>query len=146
MSSELEQQAEQALRAASSPHSHGRFADLMTALERLAASGARFAEMRDFASRTAPLFAAATQEIAGWRTVWFEGIYGGGEEEALRSLHRRTQIEYARELYAGTAAEQLFADFGDDELDRDLRERAECHAHDAPAYVPRTHTWWRFDV
>jgi hypothetical protein len=93
----LHERATDALRAAASDDAatrHGRFAQFMRTLQELVdTSGDR----TSFVVRTAPLIAAAKLEIDRWIDVFARGIYSGEEEEALESLLRRTQLEYARE-------------------------------------------------
>jgi len=139
----LDELAEETLRAAASDDPdtrHGRFAQFMRMLQELVdTSGDR----ASFVARTAPLIEAAKLEIDRWIDVLARGIYSGGEEEALESLLRRTQLEYARELYRGTDAERIFENIADDEGDDDLRARADLLALDRPDNVPASHRWWR---
>jgi formylglycine-generating enzyme required for sulfatase activity len=140
----LDETAERALRAAASddPHTrHGRFAQFMQAVEDLVETGG---DRAGFVARTAPLIAAAQRDFDRWVEVYTTGIYSGGEEDALESLQRRTQLEYARDLYRGTVAEPMFETLADEEGDDDLRARADHLALDPPPGVPRSHRWWRW--
>lgn len=131
--------AEQALRAAASadPETrHGQFARFMRQVEDLLEHSA---DRAVFVARTAPLIPGAVADLRRWTQGYVKGIHEGGEEDALESLHRRTQLEVARELYRGTAAAPLFDDIASDEGDDDLRERAHDLALDPPPYVPRSH-------
>ena len=139
----LDELAERALRAAASddPHTrHGRFAQFMQAVEDLVHTGG---DRAVFVARTAPLIAAAQRDFDRWVAVYTTGIYSGGEDDALESLRRRTQLEYAQDLYRGTVAEPMFENLADDEGDDDLRARADQLALDRPDGVPPSHRWWR---
>jgi len=95
-----------------------------------------------FAAMTAPLIAATKQARRRWVDGFLDGITCGSEEDAIESLHRRTQLEVAREIYRGTVAAEYFENITDDEGDDAQHGRAVDYQVDAPAYVPRSHRWW----
>jgi len=139
--------AEDALRAAASPDAEtrrGQFARFMREVEDLLENPMDQAAQAEFVTRTAPLIPPAVADLRRWSHGYVKGIHEGGEEYALESLHRRTQLELARELYRGTVAAPLFDDIASDEGDQERRERANDLALDPPPYVPRSHRWWRW--
>jgi hypothetical protein len=141
------QVAEDALRAAASPHPEtrpGQFARFMREVEDLLEHPVDQPARAEFVARTAPLIPPAVTDLRRWSHGYVKGICEGGEDYALESLHRRTQLELARELYSGTVAAPFFDDIASDEGDQELRERANNLALDPPPYVPRAHHWWRW--
>ena len=121
--------------------------DFMHSFERLActvANGeATWAEMRPWAERTAEQLCSAHDALTAWELELGEHFYDGGEERAERALTWRSQHAIARELFRDTPAHELLAAYEDNEVDGDLRDRAERLALDRPSWAPQTHTWWR---
>jgi len=120
--------------------------DFMNSLERLAravADGQDTGAARPWAIHTAEQLYLAGGALSDWEQELGELFYGGGEERAERALVRRSQRAIARELFRDTRADELLAAYEDEDVDRDLLDRAERLALDRPSWVPRSHTWWR---
>ena len=119
----------------------------MQSFERLAREVAKgtatWDEVRPWATRNADRLVAADDAVSDWEVEMCQ-IFHGGEEDAERALDRRSQHALAREVFRGTPADELLAAYEDEQVDRDFRDEAERLALDAPDYVPRTHTWWRW--
>jgi hypothetical protein len=125
--------------------------DAMTAFmhsfERLArevASGmTTWDEMRPWATQIADRFVAAEDALSDWE-VEMARIFHGNEEDAERALDRRSQHALARELFRGTAADEMLAAYEDEDVDREFQDEAQRLALDGPRWLPRTHNWWRW--
>jgi hypothetical protein len=96
--------------------------------------------------RAAPIvdrFLAAEAALSDWE-VEMARIFHGNEEDAERALDRRSQHALARELFRGTAADEMLAAYEDEDVDREFQDEAHRLALDGPGWLPRTHTWWRW--
>ncbi len=120
----------------------------MMCFERLAREVAKgnatWDEARPWALRNAERLCATEDTMSDWEVEMGRTFYHGGEEEAERALKRRSQHAFARELFRGTPADDCLAAFEAEDVDHDFQDEAERLALDAPDYVPRTHTWWRW--
>lgn len=58
--------------------------------------------------------------------------------------NRRSPLEFALQLHAGTEASAVLASIADDEIDRDLHDRVVQTALAAPPHAPRSHTRWHW--
>ncbi|WP_394849988.1 hypothetical protein LZC95_21340 [Pendulispora brunnea] len=101
-------------------------------------------EARPWARRNAERLCSASEALEGWQDETGRLLYDTDEEGREYALSRRSQHAFARELFDGTAADALLACYEDESVDRDFREWAYHLALDAPDYVPKTHTWWRW--
>jgi hypothetical protein len=126
---DLKQRAEHAARAAGSTDlvarrvHMSRFMGVIEEIaERIAAGKGSWEALQSFAQRTAPLVLAAREELLRWSGTIWNGAYSGGEEDAELAL-RRSQEEFARELFRGTIAEPH----------RDPSLVVACDRGDAPA-------------
>lgn len=100
-------------------------------------------ELRPWAKRMVAQFVAADDALSDWEVEMWR-IFRGNEEDAERALDRRSQHALARELFRGTAADDLLAAYEDADVDREFRDEAQRLALDGPSWLPRTHTWWRW--
>lgn len=122
----------------------------MEAFERLgrevAKGSATWTDARPWALGAAErLMAAPIQDaLAVWETEMAGTFYKGGEEEGERALSWRSQHALALALMHGTPAADLLASHDDAEVDEEFKQEAERIALDAPEWVPRSHTWWRW--
>jgi hypothetical protein len=113
-------------------------------LARAVADGnATWAEARSWAERTSEKLCSARDALADWEQALGEHFYHGGEERAERALGWRSQHAIVRALFSDTPADELLAAHEDQEVDRDLRDRAERLALDRPSWASQTHSWWR---
>jgi hypothetical protein len=121
--------------------------EFMCAFERLAREVANgtttWDEMRLWATRIADRFVAAEDALSDWE-VEMARIFHGNEEDAERALDRRSQHALARELFRGTAADEMLAAYEDEDVDREFQDEAHRLALDGPSWLPHTHTWWRW--
>jgi hypothetical protein len=113
-------------------------------LAREVASGAStWDELRPWAVRNAERLCSAHDALTDWEFEIGRIFYHGGEEDAERALRRRSQHALARELFRGTAADEMLAAYEDEEVDREFRDEAERITIDALDWIPPSHTWWR---
>jgi len=141
---ELEQNAEAALRAVE-PDGTG-FAAFMAMLQKVATEPGDHAE---FISKTAGALVGpdgARKAFRRWAERIFRSINFGNEEDTIDAVARRSQLEFAYELYRGTPAKETFENERDDETDDMLAERAIEFLIDPPPGIPRSHRWWRWRV
>jgi hypothetical protein len=119
----------------------------MSSFERLAREVAKgtatWDETRPWATLNVDRFIAAEDALSDWE-VDMAQIFHGNEEDAERALDRRSQHALAREVFRGTAAEEILGAYEDKDVDREFQEEAQRLALDAPSWIPRTHTWWRW--
>jgi hypothetical protein len=149
-SDEILATADAALTAAQDAEGRARLdamTDFMRSFEQLArvvASGAAtWDEARTWATRNAERLVTASSALTDWE-IEMGRIFHGGEEDAERALDRRSQHALAREVFRDTPADELLAQYEDAEVDKDFHDEAERLSLDAPSYVPRSHTWWRW--
>ena len=139
---DLEQNAEAALRAVE-PDGSG-FAAFMMMLQKVAMEPGDHAE---FVARIAPSFVSFESGRKAFRT-WAERIFRsinfGNEEDTIDAIARRSQLEFAYDLFKGTPAAETFGDERDDETDDMLAERAVEFFVEPPPGIPRSHRWWRW--
>jgi hypothetical protein len=102
---------------------------------------ATWEQARPWGQRNAERFYEAQSALNDWQRELAD-LSGGNEEEMEWSLDRRSQHAFAREVFAGTVADELLATYESEEGDADLRRRADLYKLDPPDHVPRTHTWW----
>jgi hypothetical protein len=123
-------------------------ADFLRCFERIAqevqAGTSSWESLRPWALCNAGHLLAAYKAMEGWQGELVKFAHERGEEGVERALAWRSQFAFARELYRGTPAEELLEIYDDQEGDRELRESAESLGFEAPDYIPRTHTWWRW--
>jgi hypothetical protein len=150
LTNEILATADSALMAAQESEGSARLqamTDFMHSFEQLAYAVANdeatWAEARPWAERTAEQLCSARDALTAWELELGEHFYSGGEERAERALVWRSQHAIARELFRDTAAYELLVAYEDNEVDHDLRDRAERLALDRPSWAPQTHTWWR---
>jgi hypothetical protein len=119
---------------------------LMKAFEQLAqqvAQGtATWDEARRWGQRNAQRFCDARDALADWQSELAKWFDFGNEEEIECALDRRSQHAFAREVFAGTDADELLATYESEEGDAEFRQRAELIRLYAPHHAPRSHTWW----
>jgi hypothetical protein len=119
----------------------------MSSFERLAREVAKgtatWNEARAWATRNAERLVAAEDALSDWE-VEMAQIFHGNEQEAERSLDRRSQHALAREVFRDTPADDLLAAYESKDLDREFQDEAHRLALDGPSWLPRTHTWWRW--
>lgn len=119
----------------------------MLSLELLAREIARGAitweALHAWAAPRADRLCSVRDALTDWEYEMGRIFSHGGEEEAELALRRRSQHALARELFRGTAAEELLASYEDEQFDGELRAEAERIAIDALDWVPHSHTWWR---
>jgi len=144
-------EAEADLTAALSSNPHERLAAMtrfMQAFERIgrevAEGTVNWDDTRPWAARNAERLRSARQALTTWELEMGQIFYGGGEEDALRALVRRSQHALACEVFRDTPAAELLAGYDDDEVDAEFRDEAERLALDGPSWLPRPHTWWRW--
>jgi hypothetical protein len=101
-------------------------------------------KVRDFVERTAPL----VHHRAGL-SFWVHRAYAAGEsrssdtEDYTRALWMRSQLEFFRDLYRGTVAQDAVDEIETDELDQNLKEwGAEMYLDEIPEGIPPSHVWW----
>jgi hypothetical protein len=94
-------------------------------------------------SRTDKLW-AARNAMDEWQNELARYLRDRGEEGAERALEWRSQYAFVQELFRDTDAEEFLAAYDYSEADQEMHDLAEQLALDAPDYVPRTHTWWRW--
>jgi hypothetical protein len=139
---EIEKEAESALRAVE-PDGTG-FAAFMQAIQRVVTEPGNHAE---FVAQTAPAFQGrdgARSAFRRWAERIFRSINFGNEDDTIDAVARRSQLEFAYDLYKGTVAEEAFDNERDEEQDDLLAERARDFAIDPPPGIPRSHRWWRW--
>lgn len=139
---ELEESAERALRDVESDGTG--FARFMTLVENVARSPGNHDE---FVSRTACALAAQmrlTTPLGQWAGRIARAIGFGNEDDTIEAVKRRSQLEFARELYRGSAAQGALDDQQDSESDDTLMERAVEFGIDPEPGIPRSHRWWRW--
>jgi hypothetical protein len=121
-----------------------RFMRSFEQLAREVAEGtATWEETRPWAARNADRFVAVEDALSDWE-VEMAQIFHGNEEDAERALDRRSQHALAREVFRGTAADELLAAYEDEDVDREFHDEAQRLALDGPTWLPRTHSWWRW--
>lgn len=120
---------------------------VMTTIERyareVAAGHLSWDDARVWAAQNAERVAAARPAFQAWQLKMAD-FYHGGEEEAEWALTRRSQFEFMRDLFRGTAGEGFLENWVDEELDHDFGNEAQRLGLDPPDYVPRSHLWWRW--
>lgn len=135
---ELERKAEQVL--LSIPTDGDGFGDFMSLFPALAAE---HNDHSQFTRRTVPLL---THHAETWFRPWAERIFRaanfGGEDEMVGAVARRSQLEFAYEVYRGTAAESVFDNERDEAADALLATRAVDLGITPTPGTPRTHRWW----
>lgn len=98
---------------------------------------------RQWASEAAGLLVAAWDALSLWSLqAGYHQERGSDEEHALEALRRRTQREFARDLFQGTDAATLLDACADAEVDSELHQLAVDFHLTPDDWVPRTHTWW----
>jgi hypothetical protein len=137
---ELEDQAERVLKAVS-PEGEG-FREFMELMPALATESESHTE---FVARTAPIL-ADHEHVNRWFRPWAERIFRavnfGGEDDMVGAVTRRSQLEFAYELFRGTLAEAVFDGERDEESDNLLATRASELGIVPPKGMPRSHRWW----
>lgn len=109
----------------------------------VAKGAATWDETRGWAIRNAERVVAAEAALSDWE-IEMGRIFHGNEEDAERALDRRSQHALAREVFRGTPADELLAAYEDADVDREFQDEAQRLALDGPSWLPRTHTWWRW--
>jgi len=112
----------------------------------VAAGAATWDDTRPWAARNAERLQSARSALNAWEFEMGQLFYHGGEEDALRAFNRRTQHAFAREVFRDTPADEMLANYEDDEVDAEFHDEAERLALDGPSWAPRTHTWWRWST
>ena len=123
----------------------GTFMQCFEQLAREVAAGATSWEAAaPWAARTADQVRAAGASIKAWDAESADLLYSpsGGEEEMDAALRRRSRLAFAREVFRGTAADEVLAALEEKEFDHDLHEEAVRIEMFAPSHIPRSHTWW----
>ena len=117
------------------------FGQFMDAIAKLVAMRDEHAE---FVALTAPLLAryeGLGTPLDRWAR-WIDRGAHGDEDGMIRAVARRSQLQYAIDLYRGTPAEEALTGQCDEDLDDLLRERA-CELFIRPTPdIPTSHTWW----
>jgi hypothetical protein len=124
-----------------------RFMGAFNALAREIASGnGSWESVRPWAREAVERVRAARSALAVWEVAIGQLFYSpsGDETDAEAALERRSQHAFAREAFRGTPVDSMLAEVEDAEVDKDFHEEAERLALDAPSWVPRSHTWWRW--
>ena len=99
---------------------------------------------RPWAAAHAEDVARARFALEEWSLWMGQEFRQGGEEGAERALLLRSQLEFARTVFAGTSALETLEVISDEEGDVEFRHEAERRALDPPDFVPRSHVWWRW--
>jgi len=112
----------------------------------IASGGGTWDDVRSWARDAVERVRAARLALADWEIAMGQLFYkpSGDETDAEAALDRRSQHAFAREVFQGTPVDLMLAEFEDAEVDQDFHEEAERLALDAPSWVPRSHTWWRW--
>jgi hypothetical protein len=124
-----------------------RFMGAFTALAREIASGnGSWESVRPWAREIVERVRSVRPALADWEIAIGQLFYSpsGDETDAEAALERRSQHAFAREAFSGTPVDSMLAEFEDAEVDLDFHQEAERLALDAPSWVPRSHTWWRW--
>ncbi|WP_394849994.1 hypothetical protein LZC95_21365 [Pendulispora brunnea] len=103
-------------------------------------------DFRPWALRNADRLRMARLAMDDWQLEMGALFYGGGEERMEWALLRRSQHAFAREVFRNTSADEFLAAYEAEDVDEDFHEGAERAGLDAPDYVPKTHTWWRWPL
>ena len=111
---------------------------------RLFVDPARAAEVRDFVGDTA---AAIVGHPKLW--MWFDAVDDASEplnaepDLYIKALRMRSDLEFFREMYRGSAAGQIVDGLDTDEADARLEKLApHYYVADVPDDIPREHVWW----
>jgi hypothetical protein len=119
----------------------------MRAVEQLARTvevgTATWGELGPWAGEQLETLLAAKPALRAWETEMGGMFYDSdGVESTEAALRGRSQHAFARELFNGTAADDMLAAFEDADVDEDFRRETERIGLSTPTYVPATHTWW----
>jgi hypothetical protein len=118
----------------------------MTSFEQVARHVAQrestWADVHPWAERNAAHLIDAFDELERWSEETATVFYRGGEEATEQALERRSKLEFVRDAFGGTIAEEWLRPFGSGGMDQEYREYAHGFGLDPPAWVPPSHTWW----
>jgi len=122
-----------------------RMAEVMQAIWRVAKEVAdgrlTWSDVRNCTSALSGALVDARNALDDWDCK--TGDYAqDGEDGAVLALERRSQLAFARQVFADTPADARLSLYEDAEFDAELHQLAVDFHLTPDDWVPRTHTWW----
>lgn len=101
-----------------------------------------FPELEDFIAETAATLYEAESGLSGW--LFAAGSNHAESDDMYRWLLRnRSAIEFLRDIYKHSAGHAYAAGLGTEDIDEEIRSRADqFNIGPPPLGVPRRHWWW----
>jgi hypothetical protein len=132
--------------AALRDHDVVRFFGVMYVVGKAVTAGTTtWSEHAAWAREHASAVIAARPAFGTWSTENGHLFYDptGGLEEVEKAVRRRSELAFARDLFAGTPADEVLAELVSEEYEHDLHEEADRLDVFRPPTLPATHRWWK---